>query len=254
MPYKDLEKRRIAARAALKRFRARHPPTPEQRERSRTQSRARYLEKRDDILRRRREAYVGDRAELIRARNREWSRRNKEARKAYRRTYFEAHKEQIRARDRERERKKYAKNPRAVLDYYRTWRQRNLAKAREYLRVSTQRRRAASTGRHFTVLEWLALVERYAGRCAYCGAAGPLEADHRIPLSRGGTNDIDNILPACRTCNRRKHARTEAEFREILTSEARAMKQERVSPSESRSGHAERRGPDQTACRGHASR
>jgi hypothetical protein len=29
--------------------------------------------------------------------------------------------------------------------------------------------------------------------------------DHRIPLGRGGSNLIANILPACRRCNRRKH-------------------------------------------------
>ena len=61
--------------------------------------------------------------------------------------------------------------------------------------------------------QWLALVGSRGGLCAYCGASGPLEADHRIPLSRGGSNDITNILPACVRCNRSKHARTETEFR-----------------------------------------
>ena len=71
----------------------------------------------------------------------------------------------------------------------------------------------------FTGAEWLALVATYEGCCAYCGAAGPLEADHRLPLARGGSNLIENILPACRTCNARKHLLTEAEFRARLASE-----------------------------------
>jgi len=65
-------------------------------------------------------------------------------------------------------------------------------------RARTQNYRArkiAALG-SFTAAEWLALVEQYQGRCAYCGETGPLEADHRIPLARGGTNHIDNILPA----------------------------------------------------------
>lgn len=71
----------------------------------------------------------------------------------------------------------------------------------------------------FTAAEWLALVAAHQGCCAYCGEAGALEADHRIPLARGGSNFIENILPACRKCNARKHLLTEAEFRARLASE-----------------------------------
>jgi 5-methylcytosine-specific restriction endonuclease McrA len=71
----------------------------------------------------------------------------------------------------------------------------------------------------FTAAEWLTLVATYQGCCAYCGEAGPLEADHRVPLARGGSNRIENILPACRRCNARKHLLTEAEFRARLATE-----------------------------------
>ena len=90
-------------------------------------------------------------------------------------------------------------------------------------RARTQNYRArkiAALG-SFTAAEWLALVEQCQGRCAYCGETGPLEADHRIPLARGGTNNIDNILPACRRCNAKKHLLTEAEFRARLALERR---------------------------------
>ncbi len=85
-------------------------------------------------------------------------------------------------------------------------------------RAMWQRRRAreARAEGSFSVAEWLALVGSYGARCAYCGSAAPLEMDHRVPLARGGTNAIDNILPACGRCNRRKHTRTEAEFRAWL--------------------------------------
>lgn len=38
-----------------------------------------------------------------------------------------------------------------------------------------------------------------------CGVTGvALEADHVVPLTRGGSNDISNIQPLCGTCNRSK--------------------------------------------------
>lgn len=83
-------------------------------------------------------------------------------------------------------------------------------------------RRVAAVG-SFTGAEWLESLARWEDLCAYCGATGPLEADHRVPLSRGGTNFIDNILPACRRCNGRKHKMTEDEFRALLAAERGAM-------------------------------
>jgi 5-methylcytosine-specific restriction endonuclease McrA len=37
-----------------------------------------------------------------------------------------------------------------------------------------------------------------------------------VPLSRGGTNDISNIVLACANCNLKKHTKTHAEFIKIL--------------------------------------
>ncbi|MFF2212877.1 HNH endonuclease [Streptomyces antibioticus] len=58
--------------------------------------------------------------------------------------------------------------------------------------------------------------------CALCGHSAATTADHDIPVSRGGTHDISNLVPAhgaegCLTCGRRcnqeKGAQTMAEFR-----------------------------------------
>lgn len=43
--------------------------------------------------------------------------------------------------------------------------------------------------------------------CAYCGSTPPnvnLEVDHIRPVSKGGGNDIDNLITSCFDCNRGK--------------------------------------------------
>jgi hypothetical protein len=54
------------------------------------------------------------------------------------------------------------------------------------------------------------VFKRDSFRCQYCGAAAPdviLEVDHIKPVSKGGTNDIMNLVTACRDCNRGKSDR-----------------------------------------------
>lgn len=90
-------------------------------------------------------------------------------------------------------------------------------------RAETQNRRRArqiGNGGSHTRAEWHALKEAYANACGYCHAARVrLTKDHDVPLSRGGTDDIRNIVPACLPCNRRKHAKTGAEFVALLARE-----------------------------------
>jgi len=222
MPYRDPEKRRAAAREATRRWRQRHGK--QYAPRRRQLDRVRYAANRESLLSANRERYANDPAysDQIRARNRDWYARNREKRRAYNIRYRQEHGDEVCAKQRERNRRRYTQDPRARLDYYKQWRLRNLERARNYVRVSGNRRRAAAAGEHFTFEEWEALLVEHAGRCAYCGSGERIEADHRTPLCRGGSNLIANILPACRHCNRRKHRRTEEEFRALLQSERRA--------------------------------
>lgn len=52
-----------------------------------------------------------------------------------------------------------------------------------------------------------AVFARDGFACVYCGRKSPeveLEADHRLPVSAGGKTEIDNLVTACRDCNRGK--------------------------------------------------
>ncbi len=52
--------------------------------------------------------------------------------------------------------------------------------------------------------QWLALQQAWGG-CAYCGATGVvLQRDCVLPVSRGGRYTLDNVVPACRSCNTSK--------------------------------------------------
>lgn len=66
--------------------------------------------------------------------------------------------------------------------------------------------------------EWATLrakiFKRDAFTCTYCGATDqPLECDHIVPVSKGGTNDDDNLTTACKPCNRSKNDKLVDEWR-----------------------------------------
>jgi 5-methylcytosine-specific restriction endonuclease McrA len=57
------------------------------------------------------------------------------------------------------------------------------------------------------------LLEKWGRTCAYCGATGvPLQVEHIVPRSRGGSDRVSNLCVACETCNQAKSNCTAAEF------------------------------------------
>lgn len=57
------------------------------------------------------------------------------------------------------------------------------------------------------------LLEKWGRKCAYCGVKDvPLEIEHIIPKSRGGSNRISNLTLACNKCNQTKGSQTAAEY------------------------------------------
>lgn len=50
--------------------------------------------------------------------------------------------------------------------------------------------------------DWQKLITKHNNSCAYCGTSDrKLTMDHVVPLSRGGLHSIENLLPACLSCN-----------------------------------------------------
>jgi 5-methylcytosine-specific restriction endonuclease McrA len=58
------------------------------------------------------------------------------------------------------------------------------------------------------VLEWREILEYFDYRCAYCLRDDvELTLDHVIAISRGGGHTKENVVPACKSHNSKKHDR-----------------------------------------------
>jgi 5-methylcytosine-specific restriction endonuclease McrA len=96
----------------------------------------------------------------------------------------------------------------ARLYYWKNWERKRI----EHHAAVAKRRGAPGK---YTKQEWLQLLAAYRYRCAYCNrklTRKTASADHVVPLGRGGTNWIANIVPSCLSCNQRKNFLTAKQF------------------------------------------
>ncbi len=57
------------------------------------------------------------------------------------------------------------------------------------------------------------LLQKFNRKCAYCGKKDvPLEIEHIVPKSRGGSDRVSNLTIACHECNQSKGNQTAEEF------------------------------------------
>lgn len=115
------------------------------------------------------------------------------------------------------------------IEYSRKWREDNIEHRRsyEYVYERTEKRRQDRRARNHTMramrnsaegthtredIEQLYASQK--GKCWWCGKKlkGKYEVDHRIPLSRGGTNRANNLCLTCQPCNRSKNSKLPHEW------------------------------------------
>jgi 5-methylcytosine-specific restriction endonuclease McrA len=92
------------------------------------------------------------------------------------------------------------------------WYHKNKERAYHNVDVRRARKAGAKVG-SFPSGWWKRMLSAHGNRCAYCGRDDmPLTKDHVVPISRGGAHSIENIVPACKSCNSRKNTKTPAEW------------------------------------------
>lgn len=109
---------------------------------------------------------------------------------------------------------RYWENRDREVERSKRYRANNPERRRQWGDTRSERMRSNPGYVHFGESEWLRLVNRHGGRCAYCDVrCEVLEMDHVIPIARGGRHAIANILPTCPSCNRRKSSSLLVEWR-----------------------------------------
>lgn len=117
--------------------------------------------------------------------------------------YYQANKDKLNARSRER----YYFLKESKPDLLRKWNKNGRKKYRKTSngslvhRLDSQRRRSLGT---INKKEWLEKLESFGGKCVNCGSSEKITIDHIIPVSKGGTNDTNNLQPLCSHCNSSK--------------------------------------------------
>lgn len=117
----------------------------------------------------------------------------------------------------------YERNREKVISRSKKWARENAEKVKISKINNRRKRRAAKNmgGGHFTAEEFDALCSVYGYACLCCGVTDRiLEADHVVPLTKGGSDDIGNIQPLCGECNRREFTAITDYRREVTAQSA----------------------------------
>lgn len=127
----------------------------------------------------------------------------------YRREHLEQYAEYEKARanlpHRVEARRRYQEEHEEVIARSKKWAENNPDKVSQAKANNRRKRRAAkhASPGSFTAEEFEVLCETYGNECLACGDTGvALEADHVVPLTKGGSDGISNIQPLCGSCNR----------------------------------------------------
>lgn len=158
----------------------------------------RYQEQNRDKIKEMKKSYYEAHKDEISKKTAEYYQKNAEAKRQYQSKYRKENPDKVK----EIRRKTYLKNRDRVLAVNRSYRLSERGrKIRSVLGVKYRASVNNAEG-SFSLSEWEDTLKYFRRSCCYCGSqAGVLHKDHFIPLSKGGSNRINNIVPACESCN-----------------------------------------------------
>lgn len=87
-------------------------------------------------------------------------------------------------------------------------------KERQHIKNVMRRTRLANAGGFYSAEDVKLQYQTQIGKCWWCGCelTDKWHVDHRVPLSKGGANNVGNIVIACPKCNLSKGAKLPHEF------------------------------------------
>ena len=145
-----------------------------------------YREKNKERIRERKHQYNILNAEKNRERVKKWQNDNPEKVKGYKKNWQK-------------------NNPEYNKEYQRDWTKTEKGKANNQRGQSKRRANFNNIINTLTADEWIDILKEYKFKCAYCGKEFTLfdkaTRDHVIPISKGGNNTKENVVPACLSCN-----------------------------------------------------
>lgn len=141
-----------------------------------------------------------------------WRQDNRERYLELKRNSYHRHLDSNRAKSREN----YRKDPAPYKARAVEWAKRNPEKKREMVKLWFEKnpglaafyqhsRRLKLKENQIFEIRASFIRRLYQSACIYCGSKTRIEADHVIPVSRGGRHSEGNLVPACMSCNRSKH-------------------------------------------------
>lgn len=107
----------------------------------------------------------------------------------------------------------YVRHREKLAEYRKEYYKNNTEKYRSYERTDRQRKlknirghrykaRMKDLPNDYTSIQWEQCQNYFDNSCAYCGAKEEtLTKDHFVPITKGGEFNINNIIPACGSCN-----------------------------------------------------
>ena len=162
--------------------------------------------------------YRAENTELIKAINKAWCAKNPRKLKEY---ALKSSKYYLENPSKRKE--YYQKNREKLVARHRQWRANNYEKARQIEktyrssnphvgRLQSQKRRALKKANGCYLVSVKESKRMLQSPCFYCGQPSK-HLDHVVPLSRGGSHSIGNLVPSCITCNISKNKKTIMEWR-----------------------------------------
>lgn len=144
----------------------------------------------------------------------QWREKNKERLTEYQKQYISTNRgkiseynkqfridnpEKVTEQERRYNKKRYKNNPQYFIDRVTQWAKDNP----DRVNMKKQRRKsqAKQLPNTFTIEEWEDAKAYFGNKCCYCGDETTLQQEHFIPLSKGGWYTVQNIIPACKSCN-----------------------------------------------------